>query len=137
MKAPLFDEILTICQEIANASSAENDEARIMACKKLQVLCATNQNTPNDHPLQWEALADFTDDGDQAMDIYQVALATADKMALTTFQASTCLAMGQRYHEFEELEKAQEFATKANELAKTIESEELKIEIIDFLASIK
>jgi hypothetical protein len=137
MKAPLFDEILNICQEIANASAADNDEARIAACKKLQVLCATNQNTPNDHPLQWEALADFTEDGDQAMDIYEVALATAEKMTLTIFQASITLAMAQRYHEFEELEKSLEFAEKANELAKTIDSDELKSDITEFLTSIK
>ncbi|GAA0821932.1 hypothetical protein KO495_08995 [Colwellia sp. D2M02] len=137
MKAPLFDEILTICQDIANASSVDNDEARLQACKKLQVLCATNQNTPNDHPLQWEALADFTEDGDQAMDIYQIALVTAEKMALNTFKASITLAMAQRYHEFEEIEKAQQYAAQANELAGTIDDEELQKEINDFFTSIQ
>lgn len=137
MKAPLFEKILTICQEISNASSTENDDARETACKKLQVLCATNQNTPNDHPLQWEALADFTEDGDQAIDIYQIALATATQMSLNGFQTSITLAMAQRFHEFEEIEKAQEYAEKATELAKTIEDEELKTEVSDFLASIQ
>jgi len=137
MKAPLFDDILIICQEIANASAAENDEAREAACKKLQILCATNQNSPNDHPLQWEALADFTEDGDQAMDIYKLALSTAEKMTLTVFQTSITLAMAQRYQEFEEVNKAIELAEKANELAKTIDDEALKAEVNEFLNSIK
>jgi len=137
MKAPLFDKILTICQDIANASAAENDEARLAACKELQILCATNQDSPNDHPLQWEALADFTEDGDQAMDIYQVGLATAEKMSLSIFQASITLAMAQRHHEFEEKEKALEFAEKANELAQLIDNDDLKKDITEFLTSIK
>lgn len=133
MKAPLYNEILTICQEIASASAAENDELRLAACQKLQVLCATNQNSPKDHPLQWEALADFTDDGDQAIDIYQVALATAEKLSLPTYTASAYLAMAQRYNEFEEQEKALAFAKNAEEAAQHIESDELKSEINDFL----
>jgi hypothetical protein len=136
MKAPLYDDILAICQEIANASNTDNDELRLASCKKLQVLCATNQDSPKDHPLQWEALADFTEDGEQAMDIYEVALATAEKLALPIFTASAYLAMAQRQVEFEEKEQALVFATKANEVAQTIDNEELKTEVTDFLAKL-
>jgi len=136
MKAPLYADILAICQEIANASNTDNDELRLASCKKLQVLCATNQDSPKDHPLQWEALADFTDDGEQAMDIYEVALATAEKLALPVFTASAYLAMALRQVEFEEKEQALVFANKANEAAQTIESEELKIEIAELLSQL-
>jgi len=136
MKAPLYDDILVICQEIANASNNDNDELRLTSCKKLQVLCATNQGSPKDHPLQWEALADFTEDGDQAMDIYEIALATADKMSLPIFTASVYLSMALRQVEFEENEQALIFANKANEAAKTIDSEELKTEITELLAKL-
>jgi len=136
MKAPLYDDILVICQEIANASNNDNDELRLASCKKLQVLCATNQGSPKDHPLQWEALADFTEDGDQAMDIYEIALATADKMSLPIFTASVYLSMALRQVEFEENEQALIFANKANEAAQTIDSEELKTEITELLAKL-
>ncbi len=136
MKAPLYNDILAICQEIANASNTDNDELRLTSCKKLQVLCATNQNSPKDHPLQWEALADFTEDGEQAMDIYEVALATAEKLALPVFTASAYLAMALRQVEFEEKEQALVFANKANEAAQPIESEELKAEITELLAQL-
>ena len=136
MKAPLYNDILAICQEIANASANDNDELRLTSCKKLQVLCATNQGSPKDHPLQWEALADFTEDGDQAMDIYEVAIATAEKLKLPTFTASSYLSMAQRYVEFEEHEKAISFAQKANEAAQDIESDELKAEITELLSQL-
>lgn len=136
MKAPLYDDILAICQEISNASNTDNDELRLASCKKLQVLCATNQGSPKDHPLQWEALADFTEDGDQAMDIYDVALATAEKLALPTFTASAYLSMALRQVEFEEKDKALFFANKANDAAQNIKSEELNTEITELLTQL-
>lgn len=136
MKAPLYNEILDICQKIANASTQENDEDRNSYCKDLQKLCAINQGTPKDHPLQWEALGDFTEDGDLAMDIYEIALSCADKLKLPTFTASVYLAMAQRQQEFEDSEKSTEYAKQAEIASKNIDSEELKQEIQTFLASI-
>jgi hypothetical protein len=136
MKAPLYNEILDICQNIASASEKGDDDARNSACGDLQKLCATNQNSPKDHPLQWEALADFTDDGDQAMDIYQIALAIAEKLKLDTFIASVYLAMAQRQQEFEENIKALEYATMADSAAKNITSDELKQEIQEILTTL-
>ena len=136
MKAPLYDEILNICQQIASASAEGNDEVRNEVCKNLQKLCATNQNTPKDHPLQWEALADFTDDGDQAMDIYHIDLVMAEKLKLDTFITSVYLAMAQRQQEFEDNTKALEYANMASTTAQNISSEELKQEVQDFLSTL-
>jgi len=136
MKAPLYDEILDICQQIANASAEDNDEVRNDACKNLQKLCATNQDTPKDHPLQWEALADFTEDGDLAMDIYEIALSSADKLELPTFTASIYLAMAQRQQEFENTDKAVEYAKQAEIASENIDSDELIQEIKAFLADL-
>ncbi|MCJ8321562.1 MAG: hypothetical protein MJK12_18155 [Colwellia sp.] len=136
MKAPLYNEILTLSQNIASASATDDNVQRVEACKALQKLCATNQDSPNDHPLQWEALADFTEDGDQALDIYQVGLNIAEKLTLNEYSSSIYLAMAQRYQEFEESEKCLEFAQMANKTAQGIKSEELKSEISEFISSI-
>ncbi len=136
MKAPLYNEILDICQLIANASANDDDNARSEACKNLQKLCATNQSSPKDHPLQWEALADFTEEGDLAMDIYEIALASAEKLQLPTFTASIYLAMAQRQQEFEEADKTLEFAKKANAASENCDNEELQQEIKAFLVSL-
>ena len=136
MKAPLYDEILNICQDIANASSKDDDEARSDACKNLQKLCATNQDTPKDHPLKWEAYADCTQDGDLAMDIYEIGLASAEKLKLPTFTASIYLAMAQRQNEFEESEKTLEYAKQAEIAAKDIDDKELKQEIKEYISKL-
>ncbi|GAA6173523.1 hypothetical protein NBRC116592_31930 [Colwellia sp. KU-HH00111] len=136
MKAPLYNEILDICQQIANASAKDNDEARAQACKDLQKLCATHQGTPKDHPLQWEALADFTEDGDLAMDIYEIGLSTAQHLKLEVFTASIYLAMAQRQQEFEQTEKAKTYAQQAETASEQIDDDELKQEIKAFLATL-
>lgn len=129
MKAPLFDKILKLCQEIADASASENEALRDNAYTKLQTLCQKGLGTNNDHPLQWEALADFTDDGDIALDIYQMALDKAEKFELPNYSASIYLAMAQRYSEFEEKEKALTLANKANDYVKNLEKSETNQEL--------
>jgi len=136
MKAPLYNEILDICQAMAQASSDEDEKAGEVAHQALQKLCQTNQGTPKDHPLQWEALADFTHDGDQALDIYQLALDCAEKLNLIDNKASVLLAMAQRYTEFEEVDKALAFANQAQDLIADISSEELKSEISELVTSL-
>ena len=137
MKAPLFDKVLKLSQTIASASAADDSKLRLTAYNKLQELCQKSQGSKNDHPLQWEALADFTDDGDIALDIYQMALAKAEKLALANYSASIYLSMAQRYHEFGESEKATELALQANEFAQGSSDEEFKKEINDLLESLK
>lgn len=133
MKAPLYNEILNICSKIADASAQDNHESRQQACQELQKLCAKNQGTPMDHPLQWEALGDFTEDGDLAMDIYEIALTTADKLSLPTFTASIFLAMAQRQQEFEEIEQAIDYAKLAENACAKTDSKDLNQEIKLFL----
>ncbi len=133
MKAPLFEDILKICQAIAEASEKSNETARDASYKELIKLCAANENTPKDHPLQWEALADFTNDSDQAIDIYQKGIDCAERLKLTDFIASIYLAMSQRHDEMEEMDKAVEYVNKSHALIADISNEELKTDIEAFL----
>lgn len=140
MKAPLFDKILVLSQAIAGASANEKDDLRLIAYNKLQALCLKAQGSPDDHPLQWEALADFTEDGDLALDIYKIALEKAEKFTLNNFSASIHLAMALRFQEFEELDKAREQAQLACDYSEKLDNTEgnnaLKEEISELLASL-
>lgn len=136
MKAPLFSDILRISQNIADASNKDNEVARAEQYQSLIKLCAANENSPKDHPLQWEALADFTNDSEQAIDIYDKGLACAEKLQLVDYRASIYLAMAQRYEEMEELDKASEFAHHANALVEEVENEELITDIKQYLANL-
>jgi tetratricopeptide (TPR) repeat protein len=136
MKAPLFDDILRISQAIADASASENEAARDTSYQELIKLCANNDNSPRNHPLQWEALGDFTLDSEQAIDIYQKGLDIADKLSLTDFSASIHLSMGQRFQEMEELDKAKVSAEHANSLSNKVVNDELKTEIETFVKAV-
>ncbi len=136
MKAPLFNEILAICQLIASASSNDDENARNKSYQELIKLCAANENTPRDHPLQWEALADFTNDSEQAIDIYQKGLACAQKFELVDFKASIYLSVAQRYQEMAEQDKSLDAATQSYQLADKVSNQELKQEITEFYQSL-
>lgn len=135
MKAPLFDDILNISQQIADASGKEDEAAREEAYKALIKLCAANDNSPKDHPLQWEALADFTLDADQAIDIYEKGILCADKLSLVDSKASMLLAMAIRFDEMEESEKSAETAAQLADTVDSINNTELKAEVLDYLKS--
>jgi len=136
MKAPLFDDILRICQSIADASSKEDEAAREKSYQELIKLCSSNDNSPRNHPLQWEALADFTNDAEQAIDIYTCGLTIAEKLELPDFIGSIHMSMGQRYQEMEDTAAAKASADKAAQMVETVTNEELKAEIVAFIASV-
>jgi len=136
MKAPLFEDILKISQSIADASANNDEELRTHHYQQLIKLCATNENSPKDHPLQWEALGDFTNDSEQAVDIYEKGLICAQNLKLIDYTGSIYLTMAQRYEEMEEIEKASEFASKAQSLIAEISSDELKNDIELYLKTL-
>ncbi len=136
MKAPLFDKVLKLSQIIAQASADNNDQLRTDTVQKLQELCQAHQGSAKDHPLQWEMLADFTNDGDLALDIYQIALDKAIKLELVNANASIHLAMAQRYQEFGEHAKALAAALQASELTDVLTNDDLKSEVNNFLSAL-
>jgi len=132
MKSPIFDEVIEICREIATSSQEQKETEREHAYQNLIKLCAKHENSPKDHPFQWEALAEFTLDADQAVDIYEKGLVIAQKMSLVDAQASIYLAMINRYLETEQLAKA-----KANlELVQAIQGEVENKHIVDEIISV-
>jgi hypothetical protein len=100
------------------------------------MLCETNENTDNNHPIQWEALADFTTNTEQAIAIYKNALSYAEQLDLGEYTASICLALAERYIESSNPEQALLQANRANNLAKDSNNAELRKEISGFLQSI-
>lgn len=136
MKAPLYDDLHQLSVDIANASLDENTQLLWVAYNKLKRLCELNEHSENNHPIQWEALGDFTSNHMQALSIYQKGLICSKSLALNEYSASISLAMAQRYYELENFEEASELAGVANELAKTTDNLELRKEISEFLLNI-
>lgn len=137
MKSPIFEEVIDHCRKIATASQEENEQAREIAYQNLIKLCAKHENTPRDHPFQWEALAEFTLDAEQALDIYEKGLAVAQKMSLIDAQASIYLAMIHRQIEIEQLEQANNHLDSVLALQAQIENSNIVEEIEVLSAKLK
>ncbi|WP_101757332.1 hypothetical protein [Oceanicoccus sp. KOV_DT_Chl] len=136
MVAPLYDVVHGLALDIANASAAENDQADSEAYDALKELCQSHEGSDLDHPLQWEALGDFSESHEEALQAYQQGLICSTKLALPEYSASIKFAMAESYLEQKNTSKAQQLATEANTEAARTNDNELKVAINEFLNEI-
>jgi len=104
---------------------------------QLKAICTDNENTDKDHPEQWETLADFTEDLEAALEVYEKAqekaLAINAKDHLSSIGLSMAklqLDLGQNDAAIKSLESAQVSANK-------IEDKQLKAEIDGLLEKLQ
>jgi tetratricopeptide (TPR) repeat protein len=125
-----------LAEELMNAAN-KNDRKRFeLLFSKLKAICEENENTSKDHPVQWETLADFTEELEEAITTYEKALAKSiainnkDHMSSVAFSMATLqLELGQKEEAIKNLQSAKVSANK-------IEDKELKAEIHDLLESL-
>jgi tetratricopeptide (TPR) repeat protein len=113
-------------------SADENNEASFKASyAQLKQLCAENINDDHkNHPAQWETLADFTEDLEEALVIYQQALDYAILREAVDYQASITFSMAQLLNELEHFDAAFEKAQSAKALCEHVDDSELLREVI-------
>jgi hypothetical protein len=133
MDSAIYVKVKDIAIAIANASAIDDKKYRWELYQELQEVCLENEDGEKNHPFQWEALADFTDDPKKAIDLYEVAYRVAESKGLKEYSASINLALAERYFEMGNVEKAGEKAYLANDIAKTLSDLELRKEISEFL----
>ena len=88
MNTKLYKKVHTLATELLEA--AENDDGELFSRHylELKTLCDDNENSDKNHPVQWETLADFTEDLQQALAYYQKALGYAEKIDAKDYMAS-------------------------------------------------
>lgn len=133
MIAPLYDAVHELALDIANASASEDDQAGSDAYDALKELCQNQEGSELDHPLQWEALGDFSESHKKALQAYQKGLSCSSKLDLPEYSASIKFAMAESYFEQENLSKAQQLASEASAETASIDDKELKVAINEFL----
>lgn len=97
--------------------------------KDLQLLCVENESGAQNHPVQWETLADFTQDLDESIALYKKALSIAEKLKEHQYSASIHYAMADRYSEMDNRKAARDHANKAKVLAAKMDDDVLKNDI--------
>lgn len=125
----IYRAIYNLAEELLEADSKE-DQARFdQLYAELKAICEDNEGTDKDHPEQWETLADFTADLDQALVIYDKALAKATAINSKDHLSSIAFSMAELQLEMGEKEAAIESLKNAKVAADKIEDKEFKQEI--------
>ncbi|MEP5231401.1 MAG: tetratricopeptide repeat protein [Alloalcanivorax sp.] len=104
---------------------------------ELQTLCTDNEKTDKDHPEQWETLADFTEDFDVALGLYEKALGKARDMNAKDYLSSIAFSMARLQVELGQTDAAINNLADAKVSANKIEDKELKAEIDELLESLQ
>ena len=128
MNTKLYKKVHTQAIEMLKAADSEDDANFQRLYEELKELCEEHEDTEKNHPVQWETLADFTEDEALALDIYTKALDYAQAIEARDYMASICYAMALIYKE-NDAEQALKSAKQAATHAENIEDKELQREI--------
>jgi broad specificity polyphosphatase/5'/3'-nucleotidase SurE len=136
MNTQIYKSVHDIAEKLMVAVRKEDAAAFESLYTELKSICIDNENTDKDHPVQWETLADFTEDLDDAVARYakalekSVAINSKDYMSSIAFSMATLqIELGQKDAAIKNLQAAKISANK-------IEDKVLKSEIHDLLQTL-
>lgn len=132
----IYRAIYNLAEDLLEADS-KNDQARFdKLYAELKAICDDNENSDKDHPEQWETLADFTADLDQALVIYDKALTKATAINSKDHMSSIAFSMAELQLELGQIEAAIKSLKQAKITANKIEDKEFKQEIDTLLTKL-
>ena len=138
MNTKLYKKVQQLAADLL-AAAEQNQQSRFYALyQELEALCEDNKDDEHkNHPVQWETLADFTEDYDQALLIYEKALVVSRHRKTRDYSASIQYAMAQLLKEQGKKSEALERITLAEASANKIADSELQREIQQLLKSLQ
>ena len=137
MSSPFYKEVRQSAFNMIAAAKANDVETFESLYEDLKKICIENKQSENDHPIQWETLADFTEDPIAAIDLYKQALKIATDNSITESVASINYALADRFQELGDDKSALMFVRQAKEIADKLDDDELQGEINDLLAMLQ
>ena len=137
MNTKIYKRVLELTDSLMAAAEEQNQTKFDGYYSQLKQLCDDNENTDKDHPVQWETLADFTDDLALAVTIYQHALVKAEAINSKDFRSSIGFSIAELKVELGDKTGAIEYLEQAKISCNKIVDKELKAEIHDLLESLK
>lgn len=132
----IYKAVYTLAEDLLEADRKNNQQEFDALYAKLKAICVDNENTDKDHPEQWETLADFTEDLEEALVIYDKALKKAATMNSKDHLSSIAYSMAVLQIELGQKEAAIENLQQAKVSANKIEDKEFKVEIEELLARV-
>ena len=137
MNTKIYKRVLALTDNLITAAQEQNQTKFDGYYLTLKQLCEEHENTDKDHPVQWETLADFTDDLPLAITIYEQALVKAEMINSKDFRSSIGFSTAALKVELGDKEGAIEHLEKAKISCNKIIDKELKAEIHDLLEELK
>ncbi len=132
----IYKAVYKLSEKLMQAANDENKELFDLRFAELKAICIDNENTNKDHPEQWETLADFTEDLQEAVVAYEKALKKAIAVNSKDHLASIAFSMATLQVELGQEEAAIKNLQDAKISANKIEDKELKVEIDELLESL-
>lgn len=132
----IYKAIYTLAEDLLEADRKGNQSEFDTLYAELKAICIDNENTDKDHPEQWETLADFTEDLDEALVIYEKALTKATAINSKDHMSSIAFSMAILQLEMGDTEAAIKSLQNAKISANKIEDKEFKVEIDEMLTKL-
>jgi uncharacterized coiled-coil DUF342 family protein len=129
----IYKTVYQLSEKLMDAANEENRDAFEALYAELQSICIDNENTPKDHPEQWETLADFTEELEDAILGYAKALEKAVVVNSKDHLSSIAFSMAKLQLELGQTDAAIKNLQDAKVSANKIADRELKEEIDDLL----
>lgn len=136
MNTKVYKAVHTLAEQLMHAVNRNDDKKFELLYAELKAICVDTENTDKDHPVQWETLADFTEDLEEAIAGYDKALIKAMAINSKDFMSSIKFSMARLQIELGQTDAAIKNLQDAKISANKIEDKELKSEIHDLLESL-
>jgi len=134
MNTKLYTQVHSLAKGLLNAAEKENDTFFDQQYNELKSICEANEGGNKNHPVQWETLADFTEDIDDALAYYQKAFGFAKAIDAYDYMASIHFSMATFLSGQGKTEMALAAAQSAEQHASRNEDEILKQDIADLIS---
>ena len=132
----IYKSVYSLAEKLMEADNKGNKEAFDSLYAELKAICTDNENTAKDHPEQWETLADFTEQLDEALAGYDKALEKAIAVNSKDHMSSIAYSMAVLQIELGQTDAAIKNLQNAKISANKIEDKEFKVEIDELLAKL-
>ena len=125
----IYKAVHSLAEKLMEAARKDDQAEFESLYGQLKIICTGNDNTDKDHPEQWETLADFTEDLEAALVIYEKAQAKALAINAKDHLSSIGLSMAKLQVDLGQKEAAIKSLESAQVCANKIEDKQLKAEI--------
>ncbi len=132
----IYKAVYELAEKLMKAADKDDRETFESLYAELEAICTENENTDKDYPEQWETLADFTEELEDAVVIYEKALEKANAVNSKDHMASIAFSMATLQIELGQTDAAINNLQDAKISANKIEDNELKAEIDELLATL-